>query len=235
MSRASERVQALWERVPAEVRQVTREAASVVGSELRQIRRPRDVRRVLRDPQFLTRLAQPLTPALDRIAETAAKGTVPMGRQVALAAAGTTGLLGAAAGSALEIASLLEIEVPPVALSTASAAGAIAVVGELIEFYVVASYIRHELEEASAFEPSALRAALVETYLGSTDGQRSLLTSMTPRIAVAIVRRALPRLVPVANIAFAPVSSVRTVLRAKDAVARAVAARADAGEEGGRQ
>ncbi|HZU80974.1 MAG TPA: hypothetical protein VE991_13735 [Acidimicrobiales bacterium] len=228
MAGPSERIKALWEQLPDEVRHVARDTASVAGAELRRIRRPRDARRLLRDPEFFNRLTEPLAPALDRLAEAAARGTLPISARAAYAAAGTAGFLGAAAGSVLEIASLLEIEIPPVAISTASAAGAIAVVGELVEFYVVASHVRYELEQGGAFEPSTLRAVLVETYLGRVSSDGGLLPSLWPRMAGAIARRMLPRLVPVAGVAWAPVSSVRTVQRARAAVQRTMADRAAA-------
>lgn len=211
-----------WERLPDSVRSVISDEASVVAAEMRSVRRPRDVRRLIRDPDALTRISDPLAPALDRIAVLVAKGAAPVsGRRASLAVA-ASGMLGAAITSVLEVGTVLGIEVPPAAAASAGAATAVAIGAELVEFYLIASVASAELREAGRHDPALLRRVMFEAYLGEDGSPGGLAKGGFQRVARALVRRTLPRLAPVAGIPVAGWSSRRDLQRARAAVRRII-------------
>ncbi len=210
-------------KLPDGVRTVVRDEAQLVGQELKAVRRPRDVRRILKDPGTLHRMSEPLEPALDRIATVVARGTVPLPPKVATGLVAATGLAGAGVGSALQLFALLGVEAPPVALTAAGASGVVAVAAELVEFYVVACVVRDGLRAAGLDEPALFRQALVDAYLGDDDGGAptdAARHSWSRRMARAVFRRALPRMAPVIGVPIAARSSVRDLRRARAVVAR---------------
>jgi hypothetical protein len=162
------------------------------------------------------RIAVPLEPALDRIAAVVAAGTVPIHPTVATGMVAATGAASAGVSSLLGVLAVLGVEAPPAAVSAAGASGAVAVASELVEFYLIACVARDGLARAGLHDPALLRRVLIETYL---DGDRSR-TGSFGRVAGAVVRRALPRMVPVVGVPLAARSSLRDLRRARAAVAR---------------
>ena len=216
-----------WQRLPEPVRAVVRDEATAVGRELRSIRRPRDLRRLLRDPDALTRVSEPLAPGLDRILAVVARGAVPLPASAAGIAVAAAGIAGATVTSALEVGGLLGIEVPPAAAAAAGAAGTVAVAAELVEFYLIASLAWTRLRAAGRADPATLRRVLLEAYLGPERARTGPLggraTGGADLLARALVRRILPRLAPVAGIPVAGWSAWRDLKRAESAVERILA------------
>lgn len=214
-----------WDRLPEAVRSVITEESAAVSREMRNVRRPRDLRRMLRDPAALNRVSEPVAPALDRIASLVARSALPVSGRHATAAVAATGMAGATVSSALEVCGLLGIEVPPVAAAAAGAAGAVAIGAELVEFYLIASVVSAELRRAGRDDPALLRRVLMETYLGEDPSPAGLARGGFSRVARALVRRSLPRMAPVAGIPAAGWSSWRDLRRARAAVGRVLAER----------
>lgn len=196
--------------------------------ELRSVRRPRDVRRLLHDPAALSRVADPLGPGLDRIASLVSQGTLPLTGRPTTVAVTATGAIGAVVSSGLEVLTVLGVAAPPTALASAGGAAAAAVGAELVEFYLIASEAVTLLRAAGIDDPSALRRVMFEAYLGEGGGENTTAGGVErvafQRVARALVRRAVPRLAPVAGIPVAGWSSWRDLSRARAAVHRTIAA-----------
>jgi hypothetical protein len=178
------------------------------------VRRPRDLRRLVRDPKVVSRVAEPLTPALDRVLAFVAKGTAPIPPRLGAGAITAVAMAGASAESILEIAAALGLEVPPAAVTIGGSALAVGIATEVVQFYLLASAIWTDLRAADCAEPELLRRALIETYVAD---DRSL--------AVSVVKRVLPGLVPVIGVPLAGRTAWKDLHRARAAAARIVGER----------
>lgn len=212
----------LSEKLPEPVRAAVSEGVAILGRELRSVRRPRDVRRLASDPEFLSRLSQPLAPVLDRVLGVVARGAVPLSPRTGAALVTLTGLAGASVDSAMEVAAALGIEVPPAAAALGGSAVAVAVGAEVAEFYLLASMIWTELRAAGRADPETLRRALLMTYLGG-DVRGQVVQRSMERLALQMVKRMLPTMVPVVGIPLAGRSAWRDQRRARVAVGRILA------------
>ena len=213
------------DRLPEPVRRVVREEVQVVNHRLRAVRRPRDLRRLLKDPAFVNDLAAPIAPALDRLLALAVKGTVPVSPRFALTGVTTTAVVGATLESVMEIAAVLGVEVPPLAATIAGSAVGIGIAVQLIEFYLTACTAWSELQDARVTDVAALRRVIVAAYVGDdrrTGGDLAQLGFN--RLAAALVKRAIPGFIPLAGIPIAGVSAHRAQKRAHAAVALEIAA-----------
>lgn len=201
-------------RVPEPVRQVISEEVRILRERLRSVRGPKELRRLMKDPDFVTDLSDPLAPLLDRILSMVAKGSAPVSPRFAFVGAATVAGASATAESIMEIAALVGIEAPPVALTIAGSAAAIGIGAQLVEFYLTASVISNELHQAGREDVTVLRHALVATYLGDDPSGGIGLN----RIATALVKRALPSFVPLAGIPISVRSAMKSQKRAMAAV-----------------
>jgi hypothetical protein len=211
------RLPRVLDRVPEPVRRAASESARAAVAELRHIRRPRDLRRLAKDPNVAARIAEPLAPALDRILGFVAKGTAPVPPRLGAVGITTIAIAGASAESVLEICAALGIEVPPAAAAIGGSALAVGVAAEVLQFYLLACLIWNELKANDCAEPELLRRALTETYVAD---HRSL--------AAAVVKRVLPGLVPVLGVPFAGRNAWQDQKRARVAARRIVAERRSA-------
>jgi len=202
-------------KVPEQVRAAMAGAARAAAAELRHVRRPKDIRRLARDPQVIARLSEPLTPALDRVLAFVVKGTAPMPPRLGAAGITAIAMIGTSAESVLEICAVLGIEVPPAAAAVGGSALAVGVASEVLQFYLLASTIWTDLRAAGCAEPELLRQALIDTYLAD---HRSL--------AASVLKRALPGLVPVLGVPFAGRAAWKDIHRARASTARIVKERA---------
>lgn len=166
----------------------------------------------MRDPRVVTRVAEPLTPALDRILAFVARGTAPIPPRIGAAGITAIAMAGASAESILEICAALGIEVPPAAAAVGGSALAVGIATEVLQFYFLASAIWTDLRAAGCAEPELLRRALIETYVAD---DRSL--------AVSVVKRVLPGLVPVFGVPLAGRAAWKDLHRARAAAARVAA------------
>ena len=206
------------DRLPEPVRRVVRAEVQVVNHRLRAVRRPRDLRRLLKDPAFVNDLAAPIAPALDRLLALAVKGTVPVSPRFALTGATTTAVVGATLESVMEVAAVLGVEVPPLAATIAGSAVGIGIAVQLIEFYLTACMAWSELQDAGVADVAALRRVILAAYVGD-DGKAGLGQLGLNRLAVALVKRAIPGFIPLAGIPIAGVSAHKAQKRAHAAVA----------------
>ena len=211
------------DRLPEPVRRVVREEVQVVNRRLRAIRRPRDLRRLLKDPVFVNDLAAPLAPALDRLLTLAVKGTVPIRPRAAMTGATTTAVVGATVESIMEVAAVLGIEVPPLAATIAGSAVGIGIAVQLVEFYLTACMAWSELHDAGVADVAALRRVILVAYVGD-DRRAGLAQVGLNRLAMALVKRAVPGFIPLAGIPISGVSAHRAQKRAHAAVAAEIAA-----------
>lgn len=219
----------VWQQVPEEVRSLIRDEAAVVGRELKGVRTPRQLRRRLADPALTERVAQPLSPVLDRICDLVGKTTVPISPPVGHTLITASAALGATLSSGLEAFGVLGIELPPAAASAFAAAGTIGVATGLIEFYVTAATITTELRAAGRDDPALLRTALLANYLhldglperpaGATFGD-----SLGQRLALAVLRRVAMRWMPIVGIPVSVTVANRDLTRARDHARRLGAA-----------
>lgn len=213
------------DRLPEPVRRVVHEEMQLVNRRVRAVRRPRDIRRLLKDPAFLNDLATPLAPALDRLLTVVVKGTVPISPRLATTGATTTAIVGATVESIMEVAAVLGVEVPPVAATIAGSTVGIGIAVQLIELYLTASMAWSELQDTGLADVTALRPVILAAYLGD-DGRvgGDLAQLGLNRLAVALVKRAVPGFIPLAGIPIAGVSAHRAQKRAHAAVAAEIAA-----------
>lgn len=204
------RLARLWQQVPEEVRAVVRDEAAVVSRELRAVRSAGQLRRKLEDPDLVARVAEPLSPALDRISGVVARTSIPMGPRSGHALVTASATVGATLSSGLEVLGTLGLEAPPAAASAFAAAGTAGVVTGLLEFYATAATIVTELRAAGRHdEPALVRRALLHAYLGTGGGPPGTgpgSDGTGRRMAVAVLRRAGSRWIPIAGV---PVSVTR--------------------------
>ena len=163
---------------------------------------------------MISRIADPITPALDRILAFIAKGTAPIPPRLGAAGITAIAMAGTSAESVLEICAALGIEVPPAAAAIGGSVLAVGIATEVLQFYLLASSIWADLQEAGCAQPDLLRRALIETYVGD---DRSL--------AVSVVKRMLPGLVPVIGVPVAGRAAWKDMRRARAAAARIAAER----------
>lgn len=216
------------DRLPEPVRRVIREEAQVVTDRFRGVRRPRDLRRLLKDPAFVADLSEPVAPTLDGVLALVVKGTVPITPRAATAGATATAIAAATAESAMEVAAVLGIEVPPVAATIAGSAFGIGIAVQLVEFYLTACMVWRELKRAGITDVTALRRAMLAAYLGDDrTGGGDLAQLGLNRIAATLVKRAMPGFIPLAGIPLAGVSAHKAQKRAQAAVATEIARRSE--------
>lgn len=202
--------------VPEEVRTLIRDETQVVGRELAGVRTPRQLRKRLGDPALSERVAQPLSPVLDRICEVVGKASVPINPTVGHTLISATSAVGSTLSSGMEAIGAIGIEVPPAAASAFAAAGTIGIATGLVEFYVTAATITTELRAAGRYDPRLLRTALLHNYLhleGSAD--QDLTGGLKGRLAVAVLRRVATRWVPLIGIPVSVTQANRDLSRAR--------------------
>lgn len=214
------------DRAPVPVRRVIRDEMCVVNERLRQVRRPRDLRRLLKDPTLVADLSEPLTPALDRLLALVVNGAAPLPPGLATLGGTATAVIGATAESVMEVAAVLGIEVPPVAATVAGSALSIGIAVQLVEFYLTVSMAWTELSKADRADVIALRRVIMATYLGADGPTGGDIPALGfDRIARALLKRAVPSFIPLAGIPLAGRAAHQAQKRAQAAVAAEIAGR----------
>lgn len=201
-----------WKEVPDSVRRIVGEEARAVAVEVRSVRRPRDIRRLMRDPDAVGRLLAPIEGTLDDVMGLVAKGTLPVSPRLGAAAGATTAGLAATAGSILEVCALLGLEAPPLAVAVGGSAVALGMAAETLEFYFLCSSMWTQLRDAGGADPALLRRAVLITYLGDRP------TGGLNRVARMLLERTFARLLPVVGIPLAGRAAWRDHRRAAEAV-----------------
>jgi hypothetical protein len=201
-----------WKEIPDSVRRIITEEARALAGEVRSVRRPRDIRRLMRDPEAVGRLLAPIEGTLDEVMRLVAKGTLPLNPRTGAAAGATTAALAATAGSILEVCAVLGLEAPPLAVAVGGSAVALGMAAETLEFYFLCSSVWTQLRDAGRADPALLRRAVLITYLGQPSA------GGLNRVARMLLERTFARLLPVVGIPMAGRAAWRDHKRAAEAV-----------------
>lgn len=202
--------------VPEEVRTLIVDESQVLGRELAGVRTPRQLRKRLGDPALSERVAQPLSPVLDRICEVVGQASVPIKPAVGHTLVSATSAVGSTLSSGMEAVGAIGIEVPPAAASAFAAAGAIGIAAGLVEFYVTAATITTELRAGGHYDPALLRTGLLHNYLHlSGPPDQDLSDGLKGRLALAVLRRVATRWVPLIGIPISVSQANRDLARAR--------------------
>jgi hypothetical protein len=215
----------LLDRLPAQLKEPTIALLRAVGPRLLAVRRPKDLRRLAKDPIVLAAIAKDLAPVLEAAITRASVVTIPVHHRVTSHLSATvSGAAGPVAANAAELAVLFGG--PPTLGVTAPTAFATSAVAVVWESYVELSVIAQKLRRAGIDDPEQIRLALLRTYVpGATDLTKAVLVRGAERLAVRLLTRISAAWLPVAGPVFGAVRSNIDVHRAHKAAEAVIAER----------
>ena len=217
-----ERARSLLERLPPSVREPTAALLKAVAPQLLKVRRPRDLRRLAKDPVVLAAVAKDLVPVLEAAISKASVVTLPVHhRWSSHLSATVSGAAGPVAANAAEIAAVLGG--PPTLGVTAPTAFATTAVAVVWESYVELCVIAQKLRRAGIDDPEVIRIALLRTYVpDATDFTKTVVVRAAERLAVRLLTRISSAWLPLAGPVFGAVRSNIDVHRAHKAAEQVI-------------
>jgi hypothetical protein len=182
------------DRVPEPVRDLVNTFTKVALPKLAKARRPKDLKKLVRDPQIIEALGRDLIPLIDA----AARYTLPVkSRVLGHVSATISGAAGPLAANAAE-ASL--VAGPEAAVITAPAALAIQITAAVWEMYVEFSTIVHKLRAAGIDDPESIELAIVRIVVpDANDVTKGMVTRAAEALARRMLREAAEGWLPVAG------------------------------------
>jgi len=207
----------LLDRLPQGLREPTVALLRAIAPQLRKVRRPKDLRRLARDPLVLAAVAKDLVPVLEATIDRASTVALPVHQRWSSHLSATvSGAAGPAVANAAELAAIFGG--PPTLGVTAPTAFATSAVGVVWESYVELSLIAQKLRRAGIEDPELIRMALLRTYVpDATDFTKAVLVRGAERLAIRMLGRIAAAWVPVAGPVFGAVRSNIDVHRAHKA------------------
>ena len=218
----------LLDRLPPSVREPTVALLKAVGPQLVKVRRPRDLRRMAKDPVVLAAIAKDLVPVLEAAIAKASVMTLPVHhRWSSHLSATVSGATGPVVANAAEVAAVFGG--PPSLGVTAPTAFATTAAAVVWESYVELCVVAQKLRRAGIDDPEVIRVALLRTYVpDATDFTKTVLVRGAERLAIRLLTRISAAWLPLAGPVFGAVRSNIDVHRAHQAAEQVIRERAAA-------
>ena len=212
----------LLDRLPSQVREPTAALLKAIGPQLLKVRRPKDLRRLAKDPVVLAAIAKDLVPVLEGAIAKASVVTIPVHQRWSSHLSATvSGAAGPVAANAAEIAAIFGG--PPTLGVTAPAAFGTTAVAVVWEAYVELCVVAQKLRRAGIDDPEVIRLALLRTYVpDATDFTKTVLVRGAERLAIRLLTRISSAWLPLAGPVFGAVRSNIDVHRAHKAAQQVI-------------
>lgn len=194
-------------RLAPEYRQLTLEVLRALLPKLKEVRRPADLKALLRDGDLLALLEMQLYPIIERAIESANRGVLPLRQRYRSHVIVTlTGLAGPAAANATEVLGLIAMAFPPIGAADLAVSVPVAVLigvgAQLVEFYVEVSVVSTRLRDAGISDPAIIRQVLLAAVApGARDISEMTVHRLVRAVSVRILARAAADWLPVVPLA----------------------------------
>ena len=199
MDRRLAAMKAQFSNLPEPIRASVKTLVKVAGPKLIKVRKPRDLKKLMKDPTLIKALGRDLEPVINTIIDAAAKAPAPIsGRVTTHISATVTGAGGAAVANWAELGALFGG--PETLALTAPTAFGIQAAATAWETYVEFSVIVNKLRAAGINDPERLRLAAIRTLVpDATDVTKLVVVRGGERLAVRLLTRTAAGWVPLAG------------------------------------